>query len=314
MSMLRPARLICGSSNPALGDKLAAVLGQPITSAAVQRFADGEIGVQINESIRADDVFLVQSTCAPSNDHLMELALLIDACRRASAARINAVLPYFGYSRQDGLTGHPSPISAKVVANMLTAVGVDRIITIDIHAAQIQGFFEVPVDHLHCTRLLVEHLKQLPLDEPVVVSPDAGGVDRATQVAMGLGGSIALIDRGRSASGSARSMQLVGDVQGRDCVLVDDIIDTGGTLTEAAALLVARGARSVRAAVTHPVLSGAAVARLERSQISELITTDTIPLSAEKQSAKISVVTVAPLLAAVIRNVHVGASVLALAL
>ncbi|MBK6848095.1 MAG: ribose-phosphate pyrophosphokinase [Proteobacteria bacterium] len=312
--MVRGPLLFCGSSNPALATKIAAALGEPLGSAEVRRFGDGEVSVRLDETIRARDVFLLQSTCHPANDHLMELALMIDACRRASAGRINAVLPYFGYSRQDGLTDRRSPISAKVVANLLCAVGVDRIITIDIHAAQIQGFFKVPVEHLNVTRLLVEHLRQLPLDEPVVVSPDAGGVDRATQVAMGLGGSIALIDRQRAAPAATRSMHLVGDVRDRDCVLVDDIIDTAATLTEAAELLVSRGARSVRAAVTHPVLSGSAVARLERSQISELITTDTIPLAADKQRRKISVVTVAPQLAAVIHNVHVGASVLALSL
>lgn len=310
--MLPGPALYCGSSNPALGGKIAAALGQPLGGVELQRFADGEISVQLLEPVRDRDVFLLQSTCAPSNDHLMELALLSDACRRASAARINAVVPYFGYSRQDGLTEQRSPISAKVVAKLLRAVGVDRVITIDIHAAQIQGFFQIPVDHLHSTRLLVEHLRELPLDEPVVVSPDAGGVERATQVAMGLGGTIALIDRARPAPGAPRSMNLVGDVDQRDCVLVDDIIDTAATVTEAAALLLAHGARSVRAAVTHAVLSGSALARLERSQVSELVTTDTIPLAARQASPKISVVTVAPLLAAVIHNVHVGASVLAL--
>lgn len=238
---------------------------------------------------------------------------MIDACRRASAARINAVIPYFGYSRQDRLDRKRAPISAKVVASALTAVGVDRVVTIDVHAAQIQGFFEVPVDHLQrSTRLLIDHLRELSLNEPVIVSPDAGGVDRAGEIAMGLAGSIALIDRRRGAPAKARAMHLVGDVAGKDCLLVDDIIDTGSTITEAADLLMTSGARSVRAAVTHPVLSGSSVEKLNRSKVEALITSDTIPLPVEKQIDKIHIVSIAPQLASVIRNIHLGESVLEL--
>lgn len=304
-------KLFCGSSNPSLGYRIAEELGVSVGDANVKRFPDGECSISFNESIRAADVFLVQSTCHPVNDHIMELVLMIDACRRASAARINAVIPYFGYSRQDRLDRKRSPISAKVVANMLAAAGADRVITVDVHAAQIEGFFDVPVDHLQRgISLLLDHLRQMKLPEPVVVAPDAGGVDRASEIAMGVNGTMALIDRRRGSPAKARSMHLVGDVVGRECLLVDDIIDTAGTLTEAADLLITSGAKTVRATATHPVLSGSAVERLNRSKVSELITSDTIPLPLEKQIDKITVVSIAPQLARVIRNVHAGLSVL----
>jgi len=306
--MLSP-KLFTGSSNPELCHKVAAELQIEVGDVDVKRFSDGEVDVSFNESVREHDVFLMQSTSYPGNDHLMELLLMVDACRRASAARVNAVMPYFGYSRQDRQMRPRVPISAKVVANMLTAVGVDRLMTIDIHAAQIQGFFDAPVDHLQTAQLLIDHLSGLRLTEPVVVSPDAGGVELASTIAMGLAGTMALIDRRRGAPAKAKSMHLVGDVEGADCVLVDDMIDTAGTLTEAADLLITSGARSVRAAVTHPVLSGSAIERLNRSKISELICTDTIHLPIERQIEKITVVSVAPLLAAAIRNVHTGESV-----
>lgn len=307
--MLQPPKLFCGSSNTALGHRVAKELGISVSDADVKRFSDGEVDVRINESVRAHDVFILQSICYPGNDHLMELLLMIDACRRASAGRVNAVIPYFGYSRQDRVTHERVPISAKVVANMLTAVGVERIITIDVHAEQIQGFFDVPVDHLRAGKQLVEHLRSLGLSEPLVVSPDAGGVDRASRFALGLGGTMALIDRRRGSPSKVKSMHLIGDVAGRECVLVDDMIDTGSTLTEAADLLMTSGAKSVRAVITHPVLSGSGSERLNRSKISQLITTDTIPLPVEKQTDKVDVVSVAPQLAAVIQNVHLGKSV-----
>lgn len=306
--MLSP-KLFTGSSNPALCHRVAKELQIAVGDVDVKRFSDGEVDVSFNESVREHDVFLMQSTCYPPNDHLMELLLMVDVCRRASAARVNAVLPYFGYSRQDCQMRPRVPISAKVVANMLSASGVDRVITIDIHAVQIQGFFDVPFDHLRTAHLLNAHLRGLDLQDPVVVSPDAGGVELASTVAMGLGGTMALIDRRRGSPAKAKAMHLVGDVEGKDCLLVDDMIDTAGTLTEAADLLITSGARSVRAAATHPVLSGAGIERLDRSKISELIVTDTIPLPVEKQLEKITVVSVAPLLAAAIRNVHTGESV-----
>jgi ribose-phosphate pyrophosphokinase len=306
--MLSP-KLFTGSSNPQLCHKVAQELQIGVGRVNVKRFSDGEVDVSFDESVREHDVFLMQSTCYPPNDHLMELMLMVDGCKRASAARVNAVMPYFGYSRQDRQMRPRVPISAKVVANMLSSAGVDRVITIDIHADQIQGFFDVPFDHLRTHHLLINHLRGLELQDPVVVSPDAGGVELASTIAMGLAGTMALIDRRRGTPAKAKSMHLVGDVEGKDCVLVDDMCDTAGTLTEAADLLITSGARSVRAAATHPVLSGTGIERLDRSKISELIVTDSIPLPVEKQLEMVTVVSVAPLLAAAIRNVHTGESV-----
>jgi ribose-phosphate pyrophosphokinase len=306
---MRALKLFTGSSNPELCHRVADELKITVGDIDVRRFSDGEVDVSLNESVRESDVFLVQSTSYPGNDHLMELMLMVDACRRASAGRVNVVMPYFGYSRQDRQMRPRVPISAKVVADMLGAVGVHRVITIEIHAPQIQGFFDVPMDHLHTAQLLIGHLGSLGLREPVVVSPDAGGVELASTIAMGLAGTMALIDRRKGAPAKAKTMHLVGNVEGMDCLLVDDMIDTAGTLTEAADLLITSGARSVRGAVTHAVLSGSGVERLDRSKISEVIVTDTIPLPAEKPIDKGSVVSVAPLLASAIRNVHIGESV-----
>ncbi len=310
---MTPLKLFTGSSNAALAHEVARELGIEVGRADVTRFSDGEVSVSIHDSVRACDVYLLQSTSYPGNDHLMEILLMVDTCRRASAAQVNAVIPYFGYGRQDRQLQPRVPISAKVVANMLTAVGVDRVVTVDIHAQQIQGFFDVPVDLLRARRLLIEHVRGLGVDGPVLVAPDAGGVERASYFALGLGGTMALIDRRRDSPAKVKAMRLVGEVQGRDCIMVDDMIDTGATLTEAADLLVTSGAKSVRAVATHPVLSGTSVERINRSKIDELIVTDTIPLPAEKQIDKITVVSVAPLLAAALRNIHVGKSVSGLA-
>lgn len=303
-----PLKLFTGSSNPELAHKVAAELETQVGSAEVTRFADGEVDVAINESVRACDVYLIQSTSYPANDHIMELMLMADVCRRASAAKVTAVIPYFGYGRQDRQTKPRVPISAKVVANMLTVGGIDRLITVDIHAEQIQGFFDVPMDVLRSARLLIEHVQKMGLRDPVVVAPDAGGVEMASRFAMGLGGTMALIDRRRNSPAKAKAMRLIGDVEGRECVLVDDMIDTGTTLTEAADMLITSGAKSVRAVVTHPVLSGTCVERLNRSKIDELITTDTIPLPVEKQIGKVTVVSVSSLLARALRHVHTGKS------
>nr|VFJ45904.1 MAG: ribose-phosphate pyrophosphokinase [Candidatus Kentron sp. DK] len=305
--MLLPPKLFCGSSIPGLASQVARFLDVEMGDADVKRFPDGEVDVRLNESVRSHDVFLLQSICYPANDHLMELLLLIDACRRASAGRINAVIPYLGYGRQDRVMYPRTPISAKVVANTLASVGVDRVITIDFHAGQLQGFFDLPVDHLHAAPLLIERLREGNPSELVVVSPDTGGVERAGRFGMGLGvSSMALIDK---RGNKAKSMNLIGDVRDMDCLIVDDMIDTGGTLCEATDLLITNGARSVRAAVTHPVLSGSAAERINRSKLTELVCTDTIPLPVEKQIARIRVVSVAERLATVIRNVHVGESV-----
>ncbi len=309
---MRSPKLFTGSSNPELCHKVAQELQIEVGDADVKRFSDGEVNIHINESVREHDVFLLQSTSYPGNDHLMELLLMMDACRRASAARVNVVIPYFGYSRQDRQVRRRVPISAKVVANMLAAESVARVITVDIHVPQIQGFFDVPMDILHTAQLFITHLQSAGLQDPVVVSPDAGGVERASILAMGLAGTMALIDRRRGVPAKAKSMHLVGDVEGRDCILVDDMIDTATTLTEAADMLITNGARSVRAAVTHPVLSGTSIERVNRSKISELITTDTIPLPAEKQIDKITVISIASLVAAAISSVHTGQSVIQL--
>jgi len=301
--MYLPPRLFCGSSIPDLAHNVAKKLELPMGDADVKCFSDGEVDVRINESVRGHDVFLLQSTSFPVNNHLMELLLMIDACRRASAGRVTAVIPYLSYSRQDRVMHPRVAISAKVIANTLTAVGVDRIITFDIHAGQIQGFYDMPFDHLRAQSLLASYIRELKLPELMVVSPDAGGVDRASQFAIKLGGAMALIDqRGKK----AKSMQLIGDVEGKDCILIDDMVDTGGTLTEAADLLITSGARSVRAAATHPVLSGSAIERINRSKLAELICTDTVPLPVEKQIDKITVVSVAGRLAQAIRTVHEG--------
>jgi ribose-phosphate pyrophosphokinase len=301
-------KLFSGSSNAELAHKVASELGIDCGDVEVTRFSDGEVDVCFNESVRESNVFLVQSTSYPGNDHLMELLLMIDACRRASAAKITAVIPYFGYSRQDRQVRPRVPVSAKVVANLLMSVGIDRVVTVDIHAKQIQGFFDVPMDLLTSSRLLIAYLRDLGLSEPVLVAPDAGGVETASNFAVGLSGKMALIDRRRDSPAKAKAMRLIGDVADCDCILVDDMVDTASTLTEAADLLMTSGARSVRAAVTHPVLSGTGVERINRSKISELITTDTISLPVEKQIEKISVVSVAGVLATAIRHLHTGQS------
>ena len=305
-------KLFTGSSNPDLCHEVAKKLGIEVGDVDAKRFSDGEVDICLNESVRECDVYIMQSTCYPGNDHIMELLLMIDAARRCSAARINAVIPYFGYGRQDRQMRPRVPISAKVVANMLSAVHVDRILTINIHAHQIQGFFDVPMDNLRTGPLLIDHLRGLDLQEPVIVSPDLGGVELASNFAIGLAGSMALIDRHRSAPKKARAMHLIGDVEGRDCILVDDMVDTANTMTEAVDLLITNKARSVRAAVSHPVLSGTALERIDRSKIVELIVTDTVPLPVEKQIDRITVVSVAPLVAAAIRNINAGESIMQL--
>lgn len=306
---MRSLKLFTGSSNPQLCHEVASILGIEVGDADVKRFSDGEVDVRFNESVREHDVFLMQSLSYPGNDHLMELALMIDSCHRASAARVNAVIPYLGYSRSDRQMRPRVPISAKVVANMLCAMQVDRVITIDLHAHQIQGFYDVPVDHLHTAQALIEHLRAMEIQEPMVVSPDSGGVELASQFAMGLAGTMAIIDRRRNAPPKAKAMLLIGDVEGKECILVDDMIDTADTIIEAADLLMTSGAKNVRAAVIHPVLSGPVIERIDRSKVSEYIVTNTIPLPVEKQIDKMRVVSVAPLLAAAISNIHTGESV-----
>ncbi|MCK5819481.1 MAG: ribose-phosphate pyrophosphokinase, partial [Psychromonas sp.] len=276
-------KLFAGNATPELAQKVADRLFIKLGSAHVGKFSDGEIHVQINENIRGDDVFIMQSTCAPTNDNLMELIVMIDALRRASAGRITAVIPYFGYARQDRrVRSSRVPITAKVVADFLSTVGVDRVVTVDLHAEQIQGFFDVPVDNVFASPVLLEDINAKNLDNPMIVSPDIGGVVRARAVAKLLDDAdLAIIDKRRPKANVAQVMHLIGDVEGRHCVIVDDMIDTGGTLCQAAAALKERGALSVYAYATHAVFSGTAAKNIADSVIDEFIVTDSIPLSEE---------------------------------
>lgn len=299
-------KLFAGNATPELAQKVADRLFIKLGSAHVGKFSDGEIHVQINENIRGDDVFIMQSTCAPTNDNLMELIVMIDALRRASAGRITAVIPYFGYARQDRrVRSSRVPITAKVVADFLSTVGVDRVVTVDLHAEQIQGFFDVPVDNVFASPVLLEDINAKKLDNPMIVSPDIGGVVRARAVAKLLDDAdLAIIDKRRPKANVAQVMHLIGDVEGRHCVIVDDMIDTGGTLCQAAAALKERGALSVYAYATHAVFSGTAAKNIAESVIDEFIVTDSIPLSEEIiATGKVRQLTLSTMLAEVIRRV-----------
>lgn len=276
-------KLFAGNAIPELAGKIADRLYIKLGEADVGRFSDGEISVQINENVRGSDVFIIQSTCAPTNDNLMELIVMVDALRRASAGRITAVLPYFGYARQDRrVRSARVPITAKVVADFLSSVGVDRVLTVDLHAEQIQGFFDVPVDNVFGSPVLLEHLKLQQFNDPVMVSPDIGGVVRARAMAKMMNDAdLAIIDKRRPKANESQVMHIIGDVSGRDCIMVDDMIDTGGTLCKAAEALKKNGAQRVFAYATHPVFSGNAVANLQSSQIDQVVVTDSIPLSQE---------------------------------
>ncbi|MEE1981642.1 MULTISPECIES: ribose-phosphate pyrophosphokinase [Shewanella] len=299
-------KLFAGNATPSLAKKIADRLFCKLGDAVVGRFSDGEISVQINENVRGADVFIIQSTCAPTNDNLMELIVMVDALRRASAGRITAVIPYFGYARQDRrVRSARVPITAKVVADFLSSVGVDRVLTCDLHAEQIQGFFDVPVDNVFGSPVLLEDMVAKKLDNPVVVSPDIGGVVRARAVAKLLDDSdLAIIDKRRPQANVAQVMHIIGDVQGRDCIIVDDMIDTGGTLCKAAEALKEHGANRVFAYATHPVFSGKAAENIENSVIDEVIVTDTVPLSPEMlKVAKVTQLTMSAVLAEAIRRV-----------
>ncbi|GAA4497187.1 ribose-phosphate pyrophosphokinase [Pseudaeromonas paramecii] len=299
-------KLFTGNATPELAQKIADRLFSKLGSAAVGRFSDGEISVQINENVRGGDIFIIQSTCAPTNDNLMELIVMVDAMRRASAGRITAVIPYFGYARQDRrVRSARVPITAKVVADFLSSVGVDRVLTVDLHAEQIQGFFDVPVDNVFGSPVLIEDMKARELHDPVVVSPDIGGVVRARAIAKLLDDTdIAIIDKRRPRANVSQVMHLIGDVKDRDCIIVDDMIDTGGTLCKAAEALKERGARRVFAYATHPVFSGNAAQNIADSVIDEVIITDSIPLSdAIKAVGKVKQLTLAPMLAEAIRRI-----------
>jgi len=298
-------RVFTGNSNISLAQMICEHLGIPLGKAQVTKFSDGEINAEIDESVRGMDVFVVQSTCPPVNDHLMELLILIDALKRASAARINAVIPYYGYARQDKKVLPRAPISAKLVADLITTAGASRVLTMELHASQIQGFFNIPVDHLYASPILMDYLNERFHRDLVIVSPDAGGVERARAFAKRLGVALAIIDKRRDTPNVAEVMHTIGDVTGKDSLLLDDMVDTAGTLTNAAFALKEEGAKNVYAYCTHPVLSGRAIDRLMESPLEEVIVTDTIPLRGESASCKkIKVLSVAPLLAEAIKRIH----------
>lgn len=277
-----------GNANPELAAKIVADLGIPLGDITVDKFSDGEIAVELNENVRGRDVFVMQPTCAPTNNNIMELLVIVDALRRASAGRITAVVPYFGYARQDRrVRSARVPITAKVVADMMVTVGVDRVLTVDLHAEQIQGFFDVPVDNVYGSPVLLADIEKQQFEDLVVVSPDIGGVVRARAVAKQLNIDLAIIDKRRPAANVAEVMNLIGDVEGRTCILVDDMVDTAGTLCNAAKALKEHGAKKVIAYATHAVLSGQAIERLNASEMDELVITDSIPLSSEAKKCKV---------------------------
>jgi ribose-phosphate pyrophosphokinase len=304
-------KIFAGNANRPLAEAIAAYVGVPLGHADVGRFSDGEVEVEITENVRGGDVFVVQSTCTPTNDHLMELLLMLDAFKRASARRITAVIPYYGYARQDRKVSPRVPISAKLVADLITTAGASRVLTVDLHAGQIQGFFDVPVDNVYANPPILEYLRdRIGRREVTVISPDAGGVERARAFAKRLDANLAIIDKRRTRPNEVAEMQIIGEVDGRVAVIVDDMVDTAGTLCAAAEAVRGAGAPVVFACATHPVLSGPAIERLARANFDELIVTDTIPLRPEaKQLKKLHVLTVAPLLGEAIRRTHDEASI-----
>lgn len=303
-------KLIAGNSNLPLARGISNYLGTPLVNAEVIKFADGEICVQINENVRGADMFVIQSTCPPVNDNLMELLIIIDALRRASARRITAVIPYYGYARQDRKVQPRAPISAKLVADLLTTAGANRVLTLDLHAGQIQGFFNIPVDNLFATPVLIEYIKSLNLPNIILVSPDAGGVERTRAFAKRLDASLAIIDKRREKANESEVMNIIGDAKGKNAFIIDDIIDTGGTLTKAAIALVDAGAENVYACCTHAVLSGKAVERINASDLKKLVITDTIPTKEKVQnSTKAEVLSVADLIGETIHRINVDKSV-----
>jgi len=297
-------KLFCGNANRPLAEEIAQHLDVRLGDADVSRFSDGEVYVQINENVRGEDVFIVQPTCPPVNDTLMELLVMIDAFKRASARRITAVLPYYGYGRQDRKSQSRVPISAKLVADLITTAGASRVLAIDLHAGQIQGFFNIPVDHLFAAPVIIDYLAKKDLEDVVLVSPDAGGVERARAIAKRLRAGLAIIDKRRDGPNVAVFMYLIGEVKGKDVIVIDDMIDTAGTLIQAVEAVKREGARRVLACGVHPVLSGPAITRIAGSDLEELIITNSIPLPPEKRLPNVHVLSVAPLLGEAIRRIH----------
>jgi len=302
-------KIITGNANPELARGISDHLGMKLTPTLVCTFSDGESRIEIGDNVRGDDVFVVQSTCAPVNHNIIELCLMLDALKRASVGRVTAVIPYYGYARQDRKVVPRVPISAKLVADFITISGVNRVLTIDLHAGQIQGFFNIPVDNLFAAEILLTYLREFG-NEAVVVSPDAGGTERARAYAKRIGAELAIIDKRRDTPNLAKAMRVIGDVQDKTAIVLDDMIDTGGTMVEAAKVLSEKGARKVLACATHPVFSGPAVERLEKSDFSQIVVTDTIPLCEKaKACSKFKVISVASLLAKAIHNIHTESSV-----
>ncbi len=304
-------KLIAGNSSPVFASAVGASLNMPLTEANIKRFADMEVFVEILENMRGEDVFVIQSTCFPANDNIMELLVTLDALKRASAKRITAVIPYFGYARQDRKPGPRTPISAKLVADIITAAGANRVLTMDLHAGQIQGFFNIPVDNMYAAPVFIEDIEQqFDISRLTVVSPDVGGVVRARAIAKRINADLAIVDKRREKAGVSEVMNIIGDVQGKDCIIVDDIVDSAGTLCNAAAALKEKGAASVSAYITHGVLSGKAIERVKNSVLKTLVVTDSIPLPESAIGVKnIRVVSVAPLMAEAIRRISEETSV-----
>jgi ribose-phosphate pyrophosphokinase len=303
-------KLFSGTANKPLAEEIAGYLGIPLGDAAVSAFADGEIQVQINENVRGADVFLLQPTCNPVNHNLMELLLMMDALKRASAKRITVVIPYYGYARQDRKVLPRVPISAKLVADLITTAGADRVLTIDLHVGQIQGFFDIPVDHLYAAPVISDYIGEKYANKTVIVSPDAGGVERARAFAKRLGASLAIIDKRRERANISEVMNVIGDVKGKNAILLDDMIDTAGTITKAVSAIKEKGAKRIIAACTHAVLSGPAIERINNSELEEVIVTNTInTANKQKQCKKLTVLSVSPLLGEAIKRINEETSV-----
>lgn len=302
-------KIFCGNANPELAQEISEYLGVPLGDAKVMRFKDGEISIMINESVRGADVFVIQPTCAPTNDNIMELLIMIDALRRASARRITAVMPYYGYARQERKSRARDPITAKLMANIITSAGADRVVAMDLHAPAIQGFFDIPVDHLPGVPILAQYFREKELQDVCVVSPDLGGVTRARDLAERIGASIAIIDKRRPEPNVSEIMHVIGDLTNKNVIMIDDIIDTAGTIVQGAQALIDRGAREVYACCTHPVLSGPALERLKNSVLKEVVVTNTIPIPVEKQFERMRILSVASLLGAAIVRIHEDLSV-----
>ncbi|QTA79618.1 Ribose-phosphate pyrophosphokinase [Desulfonema limicola] len=311
---MKDITIFSGNANPVLAGKICDYLDMPIGGAKVKRFSDGEIQIEIDENIRSRDVFVIQPTCSPVNENLVELLLMIDACSRSSTSRITAVIPYYGYARQDKKVAPRVPISARLIADMLTIAGADRVITMDLHAGQIQGFFNIPVDNLFATPVILEYIKQnFNSKDIIIVSPDAGGVERARAFAKRLNAGLAIIDKRRDVPNEAKAMAVIGNVSGKIAIILDDMADTAGTLTEAASAVMNNGAKEIHACCTHPVLSGPAVHRITDSVLSSLVVTDTIPLNSNaRECNKIKVLSIAKLFGEAIIRSHKGDSVTSL--